>query len=210
MRQPQLRLTWPSLWISHLSLRLGLLVAAGEAKNCGLVQSFVLLPSLCLEGLAFYLGPSEATSLLGKPLAALAKQQLSLGRNSHAVQSLPKAVSPRHRGGSAGTLTSTAIKIGPARQGEEGEGQEPTAAHLALGTGGPRAVSWVLCCPPALPPAGWAFPGLSCSGPLCPPPAPVCSEAAAFEPAHLFLEPPESRPCTWRCRSRSRAGHSCC
>lgn len=141
-------------------------------------------------------GPCQAANIPGRTshTAILAPRQQALGR-----------------GGSAGTVTSTAINSGPAWQGEEGEGQDPTAApHLALGTGGARAVSWVPCCPPALPPAGWASPGLSCSGPSCPPPAPVCFEAAAFEPAHLFPEPPESRPCTWRCRSRSRAGHSCC
>lgn len=155
MGQPQAVALLDQPWVSHLSLRLCLLVASGEARNCKLVQTLVLLSSL------WRAWPSISAPQR-PPLSQEGHQQL-LPSSKYPwagpatwCNPCPKAASPRHRGGSAGTLTSTAMKIGPAWQGEKGEGQDPTAApHLALGTGGPRAVSWVLlCCPPALPPAG--------------------------------------------------------
>lgn len=46
-------------------------------------------------------------------------------------------------------------------------------------------------------PVGQWWRVLSCSGPLCPPPAPACSGAAAGEPARPCPGPSGSRPCTW-------------
>lgn len=136
MDRPRLWLTVPSQpRVSHLPLRLCLLGAPGEARNCKLVQPLVLVPSL------WRAWPSISAPQR-PPLSQEGHQQLLPSSKypwagpGMLCNPCPRAASPRHRGGSAGTLISTAVKIGPAWQGEEGEGQDPTAApQLALGTG---------------------------------------------------------------------------
>lgn len=103
-----------------------------------------------------------------------------------------------HRAGAAGTIASTPTETRtPA--GWEGKGRPrgrwtsrpaPSAAR-ALCTAGAGAALWLRL------PLGGHRPGLSCSGPSCPPPAPACSAAAAAGPAHPSPGQPGSRPCTW-------------
>lgn len=83
-------------------------------------------PGLLSRPLRGHLSPRKATS-------SSCQAANIPGQDQPHCNPYPKAESPRHRGGLAGTLTSTAIKIGPAWQGEEGEGQVPTAA-LTPGT----------------------------------------------------------------------------
>lgn len=182
--RPSLRLGRP--WSSRLSLRLpaspsgSANAAAQEAGNCAPAPRPGLndtdqagFPSLW-RGPA---SPSAPRRLPPSPMKATGPQQ----RSWASLGTEPVQQAPRIHAGWEG-------KGRP--RGRWTSRPTPSTAR-ALCTAGAGAALWLRL------PLGGHRPGLSCSGPSCPPPAPACSAAAAAGPAHPSPGQPGSRPCTW-------------
>lgn len=118
--------------------------------------------------------PMKATRPQQRSWASLGTERCSRYHRIHANRN----PDPRRVGGEGKAQRTLDLTPGPERR--------PGTLHSWGG-----AALWLHL------PLGGHRPGLSCSGPSCPPPAPACSAAAAAGPAHPSPGQPGSHPCTW-------------
>lgn len=204
--------TWKARWLWLISLAPGLcpsrqLPAASRApdpQTWSTSRSWenVTAASGRQAGCCPSLGALAWASPRGGHLHSHAGTQATLTGSKGPGQGRPAALwvpSPRKvilgRGGQAGTVTPTLLKAWPRR---EGPGRE-AGGHVPASSTSWFSARWALPSPGPCSTAlrlrllwGGHQPGLSCSGPSCPQPAPVCYEAADVAPAHPSPGPPGS------------------
>lgn len=124
-------------------------------------------------------------------------QRLPCSKGPGPVQPLYALPAPGTEGAQQAPWHPHQQKAGLQLVGREGEDPEEAGPHAwSLSTSRAPCMAGQGCAH-TLPPTGWSVARLSCSRPSCPPPAPVCSAAAAAGPAHPSPRQPGSRPCTW-------------